>query len=84
MNNGRCSIGGLERKLAKNIKKNPCAFYAHLNKQTKLQGSVGPLQDSTGATKSDNKDMAELLNMFFTSVFTKEDLPSCSRTDVPR
>ena len=50
----RAAKRSLERKLAKNAKKNPRAFYSHLNKQTKHRSAVGPLQDSSGAVKSND------------------------------
>ena len=62
-----------ERKLAKNIKKNPRQFYSHLNAHTKSRSQVGPLQDDQGAPVSDSQGMCNILNSFFSSVFTDED-----------
>ena len=63
----------LERKLAKNFKKNPRQFYSHLNKHTKSRAQVGPLKNEKDEQVSDSEGMCNLLNSFFTSVFTKED-----------
>ena len=63
----------LERKLAKNVKKNPKAFYSYLNKQSKSRSSVGPLKHND-KTVSDDPGMADVLNKFFASVFTKENV----------
>ena len=62
-----------ERKLAKDAKKNPKAFYGYLKKKTGNRVSVGPLKDSSGNLITDDKLMAEQLNLFFCSVFTQED-----------
>ena len=63
-----------ERRIAKNMKKNPRQFYAHLNSKTKSRTNVGPLQTDGGARISDSQGMSNILNTFFTSVFTKEDV----------
>ena len=63
-----------ERKLAKNSKKNPRAFWAHINKSTKSRPTVGPLKNKNGEMQTEDKPMADLLNNFFSSVFTKEDM----------
>ena len=62
-----------ERKLAKNSKKNPKAFYRYLNSQTSNRKSVGPLKTGDQII-ADDTDMATLLNSFFSSIFTEEDL----------
>ena len=63
-----------EKNLAKDAKKNPKAFYTYLKSKTSNRQSVGPLQDEKGSTISDDEKQAEMLNHFFSSVFTKEDL----------
>ena len=62
-----------ERNLAKNAKKgDPKAFYSYLNSCTANKTSVGPLKDGDKVV-SDSKEMASVLNSFFSSVFTEED-----------
>ena len=62
-----------ERKLAKNFKKNPRQFYSHLNTHTKSRSQVGPLQNEQGTQVSDSQGLCNILNTFFSSVFTNED-----------
>ena len=63
----------LEKSLAKNAKKNPKAFYSYLKKKNCNKVSVGPLIDGENLV-TDDSQMAELLNNFFCSVFTREKL----------
>ena len=69
----RIAKRNLERKLARNFKKNPRPFYSHLNKYTKSRAHVGPLKNEKDELISDNDGMCNVLNSFFSSVFTKED-----------
>ena len=61
-----------ERKLAKECNGNSRPFYAYLKRKTKSRTTVGPLKNSRGQTVADNKEMAELLNGYFKSVFSRE------------
>ena len=58
-----------ERKLAKEERRKPRAFYSYVNKRTNSRVSVGPLKDSNGAVKTDDESMVEILNRFFSSRF---------------
>ena len=40
----------------------------------KTRETIGNLQDSNGQVKTENLEKAEILNKFFVSVFTKENL----------
>ena len=62
-----------ERNLVKDARKNPKAFYMYLKSKTSNRQSVGPLKEDDEVITDDEKQ-AEILNLFFTSVFTKEDL----------
>jgi Reverse transcriptase (RNA-dependent DNA polymerase)/Endonuclease-reverse transcriptase len=53
-------------------------FYAYIKKKTKSRPGVGPLKDGQGRMVQDDGQAAEILNSFFSSVFTREDV-----TDVP-
>ena len=66
-----------EKKLAKDVKKNPKAFYSYLKSRTSNRVTVGPLKDGVEIV-TDNNKMAEMLNGFFSSVFTQEDV-----SDIP-
>ena len=63
-----------ERKLAKQAKKNPKEFYSYLKTKTANKESVGPLKTEAGDIVTDDATMAGMLNSFFSSVFTDEDL----------
>lgn len=65
-----------EKNLAENIKENNKAFWAYVRSKSKTKETIGNLEDSTGEIKSESKEKAEILNAFFTSVFTKENLQS--------
>ena len=62
----------LERKLARS-EKSDRMFNAYVKSKTKCKVSVGPLKDANGKVISDSMEMAEELNGFFSSVFTRED-----------
>ena len=62
-----------EQKLAKGAKKNPRAFWSYIKSKRSNRQSVGPLSDG-GTLLTDDEKQAEVLNAYFTSVFTKEDL----------
>ena len=64
-----------ERNLAKSAKKNPKQFFSYLKKKTSNQVTVGPLKDGDRLV-TDDTEMATLLNNYFCSVFTTEDLSS--------
>lgn len=64
-----------ERKLAKDARKNNSKpFYTYMKKTTSNKVGIGPLKDSSGNMTSYDEKMAELLNSFFCSVFTREDV----------
>ena len=48
-------------------------LYAYIKQRTKARPSIGPLKDKDGNTVSGNKEMAGILNDFFSSVFTREN-----------
>lgn len=62
-----------ERKLAQNAKVNPKPFYTYLKTKTSNKESVGPLMDEDKNLITSRGKMAEMLNNFFSSVFTKEN-----------
>ena len=62
-----------EKKLAKNAKKNSKMFWSYMKQKTVNRVSVGPLvRDRVVIT--DDKQMCEVLNQQYCSVFTREDL----------
>jgi hypothetical protein len=63
-----------EQKLAKDIKTNPKSFYAYVRSKSKVKDKVGPLKDSNGHLVSESDEMCVLLNEYFGSVFTTENI----------
>jgi hypothetical protein len=62
-----------EKKLAYENGGNSRPFFAYIKKKTKSKPGIGPLKSAAGDTVSDDGGMAEVLNSFFSSVFTRED-----------
>jgi hypothetical protein len=71
----------LERKLATENNGNSKPFYAYLKSKTKSRTPVGPLKDSNGSTIMDKKKMAEIINAYFSSVFSTEDADTVPAAD---
>ena len=77
----RQSKRSYEQKLACNIKNDSKSFYAYVRSKQNVQDKVGPLEDSAGNIISQGFLMAEDLNGYFSSVFTKEDISSLPVAD---
>ena len=66
-----------EQKIAKEAKKNPKKFWSYVNSKRKSKANIPDLDtsDDKGAPKTRNdSEKAELLNRYFKTVFTEEDL----------
>lgn len=72
----------LEKELANSSDRNGKKFRSYVKAKTKTRVTVGPLKDSSGAVLTGNKEMANELNKFFSSVFTREDLNTVPRKDL--
>lgn len=70
-----------EQAIAKEVKKNPKAFYAYARSKMKTKEGVSDLVDDKGQKVSDDKGKADILNNFFCSVFTKENLDGIPSAD---
>ena len=70
-----------ERNLAKQAKKNPKEFYSYLKTKTSNKESVGPLKTDGGDIITDDATMVSMLNSFFGSVFTDEDMGSLPKPE---
>ena len=68
----------LEKKLATDKYQNSKPFFNYVKKKTSSKVAVGPLINRQGEMVSSEADIAEELNTYFSSVFTREDT-----TDVP-
>ena len=63
-----------EKKLAENIKNNSKSFYAYIRNKQRTMNKVGPLKDQNRELLVEDQKNAELLNEYFSSVFTQEDI----------
>ena len=62
--------------MAGNIKNYSKSFYAYVRTKQKVQDKVRPLENNRGNIISDGFQMQEVLNEYFSSVFTIEDIGS--------
>lgn len=62
-----------ELKLANNIKQDCKSFYAYVRSKQRCKDKVGPLKDDLGNVINSDKVTADILNKYFSTVFTKED-----------
>jgi len=74
----------LEKKLAERTDGNKKPFYTYVKKKTKSRTTVGPLLDDNKKTLTDDKEMAEELNRFFSSVFTREGSGEVPDVEFPK
>ena len=72
----RKSKRNFEKNLAGNIKNDSKSFYAYhyVRSKQKVRDKVGQLENNSGNIISDGFQMAEVLNEYFSSVFTTEDI----------
>ena len=64
----------MENSIAKERKPNPRKFFNYVKGTTKQKDTIGPLRNENNELIVEDTLMAELLNQFFSSVFTEEDL----------
>ena len=62
-----------EKKLAKEVKRNPKAFFKYAKTKLKTRSGIQDLVTEDGITYTTENQKANVLNEFFSSVFTKED-----------
>jgi len=62
-----------EKKLSMEKEKNSKPFYNYIRKKTKARTPIGPLKGEDGRHITSPGEMAETINEFFISVFTRED-----------
>ena len=65
-----------EQKLTGNIKNDSKSLYAYVRSKEKVRDKVGPLENNRGNIISDGFQRAEVLNEYFSSSFTTEDISS--------
>ena len=70
-----------EDKIAAIAKENPKAFFGQVQSRKPIKSSIGPLKDTEDNIISSDEEMAELLNKYFASVYTNENISEIP--DVP-
>ena len=61
-----------KKKIARESKTNPKGFYKYVNKNLKTKPTIADLEDN-GEIITDDSKKADILNQYFSSVFTRED-----------
>ena len=72
-NKNRLAKRNYEKKLCNNIKNDSKSFYAYVRSKQRTKDKVGPLKNGLGEVIVDDEKAANLLNDYFSSVFTVED-----------
>lgn len=65
----------LELDLARDVKDNKKGFFKCINRKRKTGENIGPLLNGVGALVTKDMEKSELLNAFFSSVFTANISP---------
>ena len=68
----------MKKKLAGNINNYSKNVYADIRSKQKVRDKVGPLENNSGNISSDGFQIAQVLNEYFSSVFTTENISSLS------
>ena len=70
----RKSIKAFGKSITDKVKSNPKSFWKYANSKRKCKIKIGDLTADNGSIIDSDENKVDLLNSFFTSVFTKEDL----------
>jgi len=70
----RRAVREYEISIAREMKNNPKKFFKCANSKMKTRSGVAELQCENGSVTKTDEQKAELLNQFFSSVYTVEDL----------
>lgn len=63
-----------ENKLAEKIKTDPKSFYSYIRSKSQTKVKIGPLRSEQGELVEGSEGMGQILNKYFASVFTKENM----------
>ena len=69
----RKAVKNYEKEIAANMKNNPKLFWKYVNSKLKTRQPLSDLTKPDGKLTTTDEEKAEVLNNFFSSVFTKED-----------
>jgi hypothetical protein len=64
----------MERRIMNKAKKDPKAFHGYVRRNTKVKDMVGPLTNEDGTVITEDSVTAQVLNDYFSSVFTVESM----------
>ena len=70
----------MEAKAVATVKKNPRYFFSYAKKFSKLKSNVGPLRDCNNNLQNDPKEMADILQQQYVSVFSDPSSPHIKDT----
>ena len=71
-----------EKKLSENIKSDPKSFYAYVQSKSESKSKVRPLVNSLNMQVEDEEQICEILNDYFSLVFTSERLEGLMITQI--
>ena len=69
----RKAVRDFEKRIATEVKTNPKGFFKYARSKLKTNPRISDLEQRDGTMATDPAAKAEVLNKFFTSVFTQED-----------
>ena len=78
----RCAKRKHEKILSNESKSNPRNFWKYVNSYSKNASGVSSLQDEMGQLSVTDKEKANTLHTFFSSVFTQENLNNLPHTEI--
>ena len=61
-----------ELRIASLCKKNPKEFFGYVNSRKPIRNKIGPLRDTNSVLQDSDREIADILNYHFSSVFTRE------------
>lgn len=80
----RKAMKNYEKEIASNMKNNPKLFWKYVNSKLKTRQPLSDLMKPDGTLTTSDEEKAEILNNFFSSVFTKEDIESIPELNTNR
>ena len=83
----RKAVKQFEKRIASKVKVNPKLFWNYVNDKMKSRQPVSDLRKENGELTTNDEEKAQVLNDFFSSVFTREDqtnIPELIQREVPK